>query len=425
MKKLYSVMLTAAATLAATAAPKFTATEPTFEGEARFAETPALSVASRAASTMDEVSYPTSLTGKMATVNFTIREKATDGTYNYYPVTSNVSFTNEEEEDGVLYYEMENFLAPHYSTNASLTDFVDPIEVAYIPSAGYFYILGQTFFHYTYQGNQYDAEMWAANASNNCVSTNYRFEYEDGTFTFVNPFQVQYQGEDEPETFDANRFIFALLIDNSLASVITITSDISIDIIDGTGEMTYQMDHSAHPTQPGISDFTDPVGVKVNGNTVTITNWADMGFNVPMTMDAEANTLTAENVQCTYITSYKAYLSEQAADGANAAGTKKYVLTSTYNVADGKTTITVPNWNAFYYQFGTGEQYYFFPMINTTIELDMELPYNDAGVEAIAVDNSNAPVEYYNLQGIRVSNPEAGQLLIQRQGNKATKVVIR
>ena len=36
----------------------------------------------------------------------------------------------------------------------------------------------------------------------------------------------------------------------------------------------------------------------------------------------------------------------------------------------------------------------------------------------------NAPVEYYNLQGVRVANPDAG-LYIRRQGNKVSKVIIR
>ena len=51
-----------------------------------------------------------------------------------------------------------------------------------------------------------------------------------------------------------------------------------------------------------------------------------------------------------------------------------------------------------------------------------------AGIENVAADaefDANAPVEYFNLQGIRVATPEAGQLLIKRQGNKATKVIIR
>lgn len=45
------------------------------------------------------------------------------------------------------------------------------------------------------------------------------------------------------------------------------------------------------------------------------------------------------------------------------------------------------------------------------------------GVEDIITD-ANAPVEYYNLQGVRVANPENG-LYIRRQGNKATKVLVK
>lgn len=38
--------------------------------------------------------------------------------------------------------------------------------------------------------------------------------------------------------------------------------------------------------------------------------------------------------------------------------------------------------------------------------------------------DENAPVEYYNLQGLRVLNPENG-IYIRRQGSKVTKVIIR
>lgn len=50
-----------------------------------------------------------------------------------------------------------------------------------------------------------------------------------------------------------------------------------------------------------------------------------------------------------------------------------------------------------------------------------------SGVEDIAIDNDgynpNAPVEYYNLQGIRVNSPSNG-VFIRRQGNSATTVLI-
>jgi len=49
--------------------------------------------------------------------------------------------------------------------------------------------------------------------------------------------------------------------------------------------------------------------------------------------------------------------------------------------------------------------------------------YVSTGIEDIVVDE-NAPVEYYNLQGVRVANPENG-LYIRRQGNKATKVLVK
>lgn len=52
--------------------------------------------------------------------------------------------------------------------------------------------------------------------------------------------------------------------------------------------------------------------------------------------------------------------------------------------------------------------------------------YDNSGIDNVVVDteDSNAPVEYYNLQGIRVENPANG-IYIKRQGSKATKVLIK
>lgn len=54
-------------------------------------------------------------------------------------------------------------------------------------------------------------------------------------------------------------------------------------------------------------------------------------------------------------------------------------------------------------------------------EAELYFIKKEAGVESIELD-ANAPVEYFNLQGVRVANPENG-LFIARQGNKAVKVV--
>ena len=53
---------------------------------------------------------------------------------------------------------------------------------------------------------------------------------------------------------------------------------------------------------------------------------------------------------------------------------------------------------------------------------------NYSGIENVIIDTpaveGNAPVEYYNLQGVRVINPQNG-LYIRRQGNNVSKVLIR
>lgn len=47
-----------------------------------------------------------------------------------------------------------------------------------------------------------------------------------------------------------------------------------------------------------------------------------------------------------------------------------------------------------------------------------------SGIENVEAADNDAPVEYYNLQGVRVSDPTPG-LYIRRQGNNVSKVIIR
>lgn len=47
---------------------------------------------------------------------------------------------------------------------------------------------------------------------------------------------------------------------------------------------------------------------------------------------------------------------------------------------------------------------------------------SSTGIDNVAAGNVDAPAEYFNLQGVRVANPENG-IFICRQGNKVTKVV--
>ncbi|MDE7407139.1 MAG: chitobiase/beta-hexosaminidase C-terminal domain-containing protein, partial [Muribaculaceae bacterium] len=48
------------------------------------------------------------------------------------------------------------------------------------------------------------------------------------------------------------------------------------------------------------------------------------------------------------------------------------------------------------------------------------------GIDSVEADivDENAPVEYYNIQGVRVANPQNG-IFIKRQGSKVTKVYVK
>jgi hypothetical protein len=69
--------------------------------------------------------------------------------------------------------------------------------------------------------------------------------------------------------------------------------------------------------------------------------------------------------------------------------------------------------------------------VSTRVALSINMPENTTGVDEITIDNDNqsvndadAPVEYYNLQGIRISNPSNG-IYIRRQGNSVSKEYVR
>ncbi|MDE6855181.1 MAG: hypothetical protein K2J34_01780, partial [Muribaculaceae bacterium] len=59
---------------------------------------------------------------------------------------------------------------------------------------------------------------------------------------------------------------------------------------------------------------------------------------------------------------------------------------------------------------------------NPFADFKLEVLDGDNAVEAI--DAANGAVEYYNLQGVRVANPQGG-IFIVREGNKTTKKAIR
>ena len=98
---------------------------------------------------------------------------------------------------------------------------------------------------------------------------------------------------------------------------------------------------------------------------------------------------------------------------------------------DGKVSLTSMQGNRgpiydanFGYQFFSYGGMVWSTQTGGTVDMNSYIEFPGAGVEGIEFDE-NAPVEYFNLQGVRVTNPEAGQLLIKRQGAKTAKVIVK
>lgn len=50
---------------------------------------------------------------------------------------------------------------------------------------------------------------------------------------------------------------------------------------------------------------------------------------------------------------------------------------------------------------------------------------DNSGVEGVINDTENAAKRYFNLQGLEIANPAAGELVIVKQGNKTTKTIVK
>lgn len=76
-----------------------------------------------------------------------------------------------------------------------------------------------------------------------------------------------------------------------------------------------------------------------------------------------------------------------------------------------------PNWTA----PGSGQYDFAVNLLNNTISYKKD---TTTAITTVCEDDSLQPVEYFNLQGIKVSNPDRG-IFIRRQGKQVSKVLIR
>lgn len=97
---------------------------------------------------------------------------------------------------------------------------------------------------------------------------------------------------------------------------------------------------------------------------------------------------------------------------------------STMVIKDNKATITLQNGLVAnccdLYNYGL------FPIIDESISCGVStLTFDATGVESVAADASNVAPRYFNLQGLEVENPAAGEVVIVKEGANSYKKVVR
>ncbi|MCD8393227.1 MAG: prealbumin-like fold domain-containing protein [Bacteroidales bacterium] len=115
-------------------------------------------------------------------------------------------------------------------------------------------------------------------------------------------------------------------------------------------------------------------------------------------------------------------------------------FTYLYDIAGGSSSAAIPEnvqlkfdlaGNLYGFQRGRGYTTYSLindaPSATTPAKKSLIIKGTSTGIENVATDkvDANGPVEYYNLQGVRVENPAAGSIVIRRQGNTATKILVK
>ena len=205
-------------------------------------------------------------------------------------------------------------------------------------------------------------------------------------------------------SFNENMLYPSFIYDQTTDKGIENTEFVTVNITsDGAGTYTVQnplqslykaLNYS--PVSPDmVIDATDPNNVKV-----------------PMAQSG----LTDSGSSFVYFN--EGWFCEEYAEGADACPEE---LRATMTVdEDHNVTITFPVFSTTIWAYPTQDFY-------TASEYVSTLKFNDptAAVGTITAADSNAPVRYYNLQGMEVNNPEAGTIVIRVQGSKAVKEIAK
>lgn len=170
----------------------------------------------------------------------------------------------------------------------------------------------------------------------------------------------------------------------------------------------------------------------VDGSNLFVRNFSNVGFDydVFFSIDPQARTVTAKGQVLLDDPDMLGECVLGAADsnGAPLAGIdERHTLTGTFTQkeTDGhvETVIDFPVWGAF-----NERGYNFFnPTSGTTLYVGYDIlnPPASIGAPEVSPAETDAPAEYYSLQGVRMAHPSAGQLCIERRGSQVRKIIAK
>lgn len=175
----------------------------------------------------------------------------------------------------------------------------------------------------------------------------------------------------------------------------------------------YTEDPNGQPLAPPVdsvnpnitADDSDPYGIKINDLFAYLSNKLDIAAEVLPSGDIKINNMQMwdfnNNGYQLIIFDTNLMLPDYVLASVDEQGR----LVFPYEYA-----ISMGHYKGFNYTFQGLYGYFDLVMTNT------------AGVKALKFDE-NAPVRYFNLNGLPVANPQKGQIVIKRQGNKAVKMI--
>lgn len=338
------------------------------------------------------------------------------------PYSAVVTFIDPvDQEDGSISYMIHGIGKGLYNSQVTLLD----LEAYYYPSNGQLEIIGGSEF-LKFQNDTYI--MWTLMESGGLSTVlPCMFVWNNDGFDFVPTYRYGTQ------TVTTTGFCNGIEVtegNETYVSVVTEFTNPAFKSCDGAMNSTvYGWNSQAN--QQVVFSSEDPVYANVSGNVLTIKNWYGQGddFAVDFTIDAAAKTLTNDATKTYTVSDYVTVLAPATNDLGNEttkgdATKANGNLKATYTIDGENTIITVPDWNFFAKEYGYGALFY--PITQTSINLTFDIEKAMSGIsDVIADSDANAPVEFFNLQGARISNPAAGQLVIRRQGKTVTKVFVK